>query len=316
MRRCDTLTGLVIGRDSPLYNEGRLEYNTGIRPACPLYIVYCQDVHDVQNAICWARRHSVPIRVRSGAHSYEGYSVVDGGVVIDVSPLNQVVLDGESGRATIGAGAALLPIYQALWDRGRVTIPGGSCPTVGMAGLTLGGGFGLVSRLFGLACDALESLHMVTTSGEVVLASDEVHRDLFWASCGGGGGNFGVVTSFAFRTFAVDKVTTFFLGWPWSQLGPVMRAYQVWADPVRLDARVVPLLTFTSQQVGHVVVVGEFVGPPDELEAILAPLVAQVPPVQESVKYRDYIDAVYYFAGVKPPTAPPGFEPLSVRIPE
>jgi FAD/FMN-containing dehydrogenase len=92
-----SLTGLVIDRKSPLYDEARLEYHAGLPPTHPLYIVFCQNVHDIQNAIRWSRRHGVPIRVRSGRHSYEGYSTVNNGVVMDVSRLNQVRWDPGSG---------------------------------------------------------------------------------------------------------------------------------------------------------------------------------------------------------------------------
>ncbi len=296
-----TLTGLVVDRHSPLYDEARKDYNTGLRPFFPKYIVYCYDVHDVRNAVLYSRAHHLPIRARSGGHSYEGYSLVDGGVVIDVSLLRRVELQPDCGTAVIGAGAELLPIYQELWDRQRVTIPGGSCPTVGIAGLTLGGGFGLISRRYGLTCDALRSLEMVDADGRLIRASAERNEDLFWASCGGGGGNFGIVTSFTFQTFPVDKVTIFTLRWDWTDLRSVVKAFQVWADPRALDRRIVPILKLTSQLAGQVAVVGEFVGPPEELRALLAPLVGAAPPRSVGLKYVDYIDAVYFFAGVAPP---------------
>jgi FAD/FMN-containing dehydrogenase len=193
-----TLTGLVVDRCSPLYNEARMDFNSRFS-LCPRYIVFAQDVHDVQTAILWARRHNLPLRARSGRHSYEAYSLVNGGLVIDVSPLNKVILDRKKGRATIGAGANLTTVYTELWNQGKVTIPGGSCGGVGIAGLTLGGGFGLISRLLGLTCDALVSLEMVDANGRIIHASPNENADLFWASCGGGGGNFGVVTEFTFN---------------------------------------------------------------------------------------------------------------------
>lgn len=301
-----TLTGLVVDRHSPLYDEARKDYNAGLSPFFPKYIVYCYDVHDVRNAVRFSRAHHLPIRARSGGHSYEGYSLVDGGVVIDVSLLRRVELQPARGAAVIGAGAELLPIYQQLWDRARVTIPGGSCPTVGIAGLTLGGGFGLISRLYGLTCDALRSLEMVDADGRVIRASAQENEDLFWASCGGGGGNFGIVTSFTFQTFPVDKVTIFTLSWDWTDLRSVVKAFQTWADPYGLDRRVVPILKLTSQQAGQVAVVGEFVGPLQEMLALLVPLTAAAPPRSVRLQYEDYIDAVYFFGGVTPPPPPLG----------
>ncbi|MDA8345108.1 MAG: FAD-binding oxidoreductase [Thermaerobacter sp.] len=298
----DTLTGLVVDRFSPLYDEARMDYNTGLPPFFPKYIVFCFDVHDVQNAVRWSQAHGLPIRARSGRHSYEGYSLVDGGVVIDVSRLNQVELTHGSGKAVIGAGADLQPIYQKLWDDGRLTIPGGSCPTVGIAGLTLGGGFGSISRLFGLTCDVLESLEMVDVNGDVIRASESENENLFWASCGGGGGNFGIVTSFTFKTFPIDKVTVFTLTWRWPDLRAVMKAFQVWADPQFLDRRVVPILKLTSEQAGQVAVVGEFVGPLEDMFFLLQPLIqaAQCAPAVRGPT------AVYFFAGLKPPHAENG----------
>lgn len=311
MRTPKSLTGLVIDRRSPLYDQARLEYNTGLSQAHPLYIVFCQNVQDIRNAVRWARRHRVPVRARSGRHSYENYSVVDDGVVIDVSPLNDVSLDPESGLATVGAGTELLPLYQALWDQGPATIPGGTCASVGIGGLTLGGGFGLTSRLFGLTCDALESLEMVTASGDIVRANSTENRSLFWASCGGGGGNFGIVSSFTFKTFPIGKVTTFIVQWPWRQLTEVMKAFQRWADPEWLDRRVSPVLNATSERTGQVVLEGEFVGPPDQCERVLAPLLEDAPPNSVSLRHIDFIDAAHLFSGVAPPNPPPGFTPLS-----
>lgn len=299
MKIPDTLTGLVVDRCSPIYNEARMDFNSRFS-LCPLYIVYAQDVHDVQTAILWARRHNLPLRVRSGGHSYEAYSLVNGGVVIDVSPLDKVILDRKRGRATIGAGADLTTVYTELWNQGKVTIPGGSCGGVGIAGLTLGGGFGLISRLLGLTCDALVSVEMVDANGRIIHASPNQNADLFWASCGGGGGNFGAVTEFTFNVHPVDKVTTFSLRWPWSQIGPVIKAFQNWADPITLDRRVVPLLALNSELTGHIGMVGQFIGPLEEMLALLQPLLAMVPPVQQNLQYVDYIDAVAFFGGLTP----------------
>ena len=156
------------------------------------------------HTIRWARRHRVHLVPRSGGHSYGGYSTTSG-VVLDVSRLSQVCVSG--GRAVVGAGALLVDVYAALAAHGRM-IPAGTCPSVGIAGLTLGGGHGYASRKLGLACDALTALTIVTASGEVRHCDARRHADLFWACRGGGGGNFGVVTSFTFRTTPVGDVAT------------------------------------------------------------------------------------------------------------
>ncbi len=294
----DTLTGIVVAPWSPSYNESRVDYNTRFPPFSPAYVVYCQKAMDVIRAIRWATSHKVRFRIRSGGHSYEAYSLLNGGLVIDVSAIRYVDYQPATGIAKIGAGAKLLDIYQSLWDQGRVTIPGGSCATVGIAGLTLGGGFGLVSRKFGLTCDSLVGLTMVDARGQIVEASASQHRDLFWASRGGGGNNFGVVTEFRFQTHPVSEVTIFFLQWTWDRLPDVLPGFQHWSDPESLDDRIVGILTLPSAVTGHVSVSGEFLGEPEELLPLLSPLL-KIPGMTEKViRSMSYIEAVKHFAGV------------------
>ncbi|MCZ0872704.1 FAD-dependent oxidoreductase [Peribacillus sp. AS_2] len=141
------LTGRVVLQGSPGYDEARQNYN-GRFNKFPKVIVYCEVTQDVVNAILWARKQQLPFRVRSGGHSYEAFSFVDGGLVIDVSGLLKLQINKEGGTAQIGAGFRLLPLYEALWKH-RLTIPYGTCPTIGVSGITLGGGYGLLSRLLG-----------------------------------------------------------------------------------------------------------------------------------------------------------------------
>lgn len=295
----DTLTGLVVAPWDPGYHNGRLDYNARFRDIYPAYIVYCQAPEDVGRAIRWARCHHIPFRIRSGGHSYEAYSLVNHGIVIDVSALNAVSWNADTGIATIGAGAKLLDVYEALWNAGHVTIPGGSCPTVGIAGLTLGGGFGLVSRKFGLTLDALESLDLYDAKGTAVPVSNQHRPDLFWALRGAGANNFGVVTAFRFRTVQVnDPVTIFSLRWNWNRLSEVTRGFQMWSDPDRLDRRLTAVLTLPSERQQRVSIIGELLGPESDLNAIIAPLLAIPGIVAHTTKTMTYIDAVKHFAGV------------------
>jgi len=196
----------IVRPGDPDYEEARTDFNTRFS-IFPRAILFACCARDVADAIVWARRHGVPIRARSGGHSYEAYSLVDDGLVIDVTQLDRVRVRHHDRIATVGAGAALLDVYQAMWDQAQVAFPGGSCSTVGVAGLTLGGGFGLLSRQLGLTCDALLEGEMVTADGEIVRASDRENRDLFWALRGGGGGNFGIVTELVFRVHPVTNVS-------------------------------------------------------------------------------------------------------------
>ncbi len=309
----DTLTGQVVAPWDPGYDQDRLDYNARFDHFYPDYIVYCQAPEDVGRAIRWARCHALPFRIRSGGHSYEAYSLVNRGLIIDVSALNRVAWDPDSGIATIGAGAKLLEVYEALWNAGQVTIPGGSCPTVGIAGRTLGGGFGLISRQFGLTVDALESLMMYDARGCPVSVSDQCHPDLFWALRGAGANNFGAVTEFQFRTVSVaDPVTIFALRWDWSRLRAVTRGFQLWSDPTTLDPRLTGVLTLPSDQQHRVSIIGEFLGYEAELTEIIAPLTAILGLETATITAMSYIDAVKHFAGVE---GPPGIW-LAQGVPE
>jgi FAD/FMN-containing dehydrogenase len=290
-RRAPTLTGEVVGPFDPGYPAARQDNNRRF-DRFPRYVVFCRTVRDVQNAVLWSQQHGVPLRARSGRHSYEAYSLVNGGVVIDVSALDQVELRGDTAR--IGAGATLGQVYDGLWAAGRVTIPGGGCTGVGIAGLTLGGGFGFLDRLLGLTSDSLLGLEMVDAGGRLVRADARTNAELFWASRGGGGGNFGVATGFTFRPFPVDYVTVFSVVWPWQAARAVFGAWQAWAQPETLDRRLTPILILSR---GGVNAIGEFVGPKDELERLIAPLVASSPPSSVKVVHETYIEAVHRFVG-------------------
>ncbi|MEU7877085.1 FAD-binding oxidoreductase [Microbispora bryophytorum] len=225
------LDGKLIRPGDASYDNARRVFNSAFDSARPVGVAYCTTAADVSECLAFARRYGVPVTSRSGGHSYAGWST-GSGLVVDVSPMNGVSSSG--GHATVGAGARLVDVYAKLAAHG-VSIPAGSCPTVGVAGLTLGGGIGVVSRQYGLTCDALESLKVVTADGKVVTCSPSSHPDLYWASRGGGGGNFGVATSFTFRTHPTRSVTLFFLHWPWSKAAAVLKAWQAWA-PAAPDA--------------------------------------------------------------------------------
>jgi FAD/FMN-containing dehydrogenase len=303
MLRVQTLTGDVVDRFNPGYPDARLNFNRRLE-RFPRYVVFCASVHDVQNAVRWSRAHDLPLRPRSGRHSYEAFSVVDGGVVIDVSPLRAVTLDAARNLATVGAGATLGQVYDALWDQGRVTVPGGGCTGVGVAGLALGGGFGFLARPYGLTCDRLVGMEMVNADGEVVRADAEREPDLFWGARGGGGGNFGVTTAFTFRVQPVDNVTVFSISWPWRDIRAVFSAWQEWADPDTLDDRLTPILILPAESAGYLNVIGEFVGPFLELDARIQPLLHAGTPSDLKIVYEPYIDAVHRFVGAAPAAAP------------
>ena len=187
----ERLTGIVITKESPNYEECCLAWNRAINKH-PLVIVYCQNNDDIINAINWAKEYKVSFRIRSGTHHYEGYSTGDNLLVIDVSEMNKIELNDTTVK--IQGGVRNRELYEAVCGAGY-PFPGGGCPTVGAVGYTLGGGWGYSSRLLGLGCDQLIEAEMITANGELVVANESQNEDLFWALRGSGGGNFGVITS-------------------------------------------------------------------------------------------------------------------------
>jgi FAD/FMN-containing dehydrogenase len=218
--------------DGPLIRPGDASwptahrlYNTrfdGLKPAAVAYVAHTDDIRTV---LAYARAHRTKVAIRNGGHSYGGWSSGDGRLILDVSKLSKVRSSG--GTAVVGAGAKLIDVYRALTAKG-VTIPAGSCPSVGVSGLVLGGGHGVVSRAYGLTCDSLTQATIVTADGKQLVADATQNKDLFWALRGAGNGNFGVVTELHFRTHPAPQAVTGYLTWPWSKAAAVVKAWQEW----------------------------------------------------------------------------------------
>ncbi|RYZ25633.1 MAG: FAD-binding oxidoreductase, partial [Sphingobacteriales bacterium] len=192
----------------------------------PQAVARCANEADVIAVLAHAQKYNVPITPRCGGHGYAGYSTTTG-IVIDVSPMNTITVG--TGTATIGAGAKLIDVYDQLTAQG-VAIPTGSCSSVGIAGITLGGGIGIVDRAYGLTCDNLISADVITADGKKITCNESNEPDLFWALRGGGGGNFGVVTSFTFKTHATSDITTLQASFPLDDLENVMSVWQAWPE--------------------------------------------------------------------------------------
>jgi FAD/FMN-containing dehydrogenase len=219
------LDGRLIRPGDAAYGAARRLYNTRFDELKPAAIAYVSGVSDIQECLAFARRADIPVSVRNGGHSYAGWSSGNGHLVVDVSALNQI--SGGSDSGSTGAGAKLIDVYTALAAHGR-TIPAGSCPTVGVSGLTLGGGHGIISRAYGLTCDSLTAAEIVTADGKLLTADATRAGDLFWALRGAGNGQFGVVTALRFRTHPAPDLVTGYLSWPWRRAGALIRAWQEW----------------------------------------------------------------------------------------
>src|SRR6201985_3609212 len=158
----------------------------------------------VGSAILWATNNGIDFAIRSGGHSYEGFSQSPD-LVIDVRGMTAIKLSNDKKSVSIGSGSALGSVYKALTPS-HLAIPAGSCFPVGVSGHTLGGGFGLLGRAFGLACDSVESIEMIDSFGQIRNCNAQENPDLFWALRGGGNGNFGIATKFQFRTSQIRRV--------------------------------------------------------------------------------------------------------------
>ncbi|MCK2221131.1 FAD-dependent oxidoreductase [Actinomadura sp. ATCC 31491] len=291
------LSGSLVRPADAGYAAARRLFNPAYDRIRPGGVAYCESAADVAACLAFARAGGIPVTARSGGHSYAGWSTGTG-LVVDLSRMNAVSHAGghAGGRATVGAGARLIDVYDRL-ARSGVSVPAGSCPTVGAGGLTLGGGIGVVSRKHGLTCDVLESVRVVTADGRVLDCDATRHPDLFWACRGGGGGNFGVAVSFTYRTFEAGQATVFFLHWPWSKAGAAVREWQAWA-PAAPDELWSSLHLTRSASGLDVEVVGTYLGGAAGLERALAPLTARLGrPARRYVRTVPHLEAMKIMGG-------------------
>ncbi len=214
----------LITPDDARYNEARTVFNSMI-DRMPAVIAQCARPADVRDALQLAARQGYDVAVRAGGHSVAGVCLNDGGVVIDVRPMKDIQVDADARQVRVGAGVTWGEFDRATQEHGLATT-GGRVSTTGVAGLTLGGGSGWTERAWGLSCDNLVSVDLVTADGREVTASEDEHPDLFWA-LHGGGGNFGVATSFVFNLHELGPlVTAGLMLWPGDAASDVARQYR------------------------------------------------------------------------------------------
>jgi FAD/FMN-containing dehydrogenase len=298
-----TWSGLAEDLDGTLVRPGEQQwkaahqlYNTRFDSLKPVAVAYVAHADDVRTALAYAQAHDLKVAIRNGGHSYAGWSSGDGRLIVDVSKLSRVRASG--GTAVVGAGAKLIDVYRSLTAKG-VTVPGGSCPTVGISGLTLGGGHGVVSRAYGLTCDSLTQATLITADGKQLTASATENKDLFWALRGAGNGNFGVVTELRFKTHPAPQAVRAYMSWPWAKAAAVIKAWQEWG-PNQPDEIWSSLhLAGTSGGYTTVSVAAFSLGTYGELQNAVDRLADKIgaPATSVSLKRLSYEDAMEVYAG-------------------
>jgi len=290
------LHGGLLRPGEPGYAAASVPYNrryAGIRPGG---VALCADTADVRTALAWARAYDVPFAARSGGHSYAGYSA-SRGLVISLARMRSIRVDKRALTITLGAGMRNRDLYAGLAGTG-LAVPTGRCPTVGVSGLLLGGGFGFSSRHLGLTCDRLLETEIVLASGEVLRVSPTQYPDLFWACQGGGGGNFGINTRYTLRATPVGRVTVYKLAWSWRHAAAAVAAMtdMLATAPDRLSCRIGLGVTGGGPATGgtahrSVDALGLFFGPIEQLAELLSPVFTAVWPSQRVLKEQPYLAA-------------------------
>lgn len=281
------LTGRVVLPGDCEYECARQEYNKAINKY-PCAIVYCYDPCDVAHAIQWSEKYGIELRIRSGRHNYEGYSTGNDKLVLDTTCMSDIKVNCANNTVEVQAGTRLMHLYETLYKYGY-TFPGGTCPTVAISGLVLGGGIGLSARYLGLTADSLLEAQMVDAGGNCLTANPCCNSDLFWALRGAGGGNFGVATSYKFHIRQVNKITLIQLEWR-NNKPARFEFLQTWQEWLRnLDRRI---SAFGRIYKWGPLVNAFFYGPPEEAEQVLGPLLEIAGITFKNIEYVDFIEAV------------------------
>ena len=294
---------LAAGLDGTVELPGTGAYDSARRLADPRFdgirppaVVRCASRADVTETVAFARRTGLAVITRGGGHSYVGASTSGTGVVLDLRRLDAVSHDAAGRVATIGGGARLIDVYNRLAAHG-VSVPSGSCGSVGIGGITLGGGIGMASSAYGLTCDAVVGADVVTADGRLRAVDATRDPDLFWALRGGGGGQFGIVTGWRMRTHRADTVGRFVLSYRWADAARVAAGWQA-----RLTAA--PDETWSSCQFAtdargrlSVRVSGVVLGGDPDAEVAAITRAVGREPVDAKLGRRPYLDVVHERAG-------------------
>ena len=308
-----TIAGVVILPGSPAYGLAYRALNARFDDVRPQAVVRCANADDVAAAIRFARRQRMAVATRGGGHCFGGRSSTDG-ILIDVTPIHAVEIF--SASVTVGGGARLGEVYERLLQRDRV-IPAGSCPSVGIAGLALGGGFGIIGRKHGLTSDHLLGAQVVLADGRVVACDEHHEADLFWALRGGGSGNFGVVTALTFRTVRPPEVINFQLSWPFAEAAAVIEAWQAWSPsaPEELAASLLVKSGADVDEPPSVDVFGVMLGGQSDAAELIGEMTSRTPsdPSAMVSEPMSYLDTTHYW-GERAAREPVAGEPAGQEL--
>ena len=296
----DAIRGPVLTRDSPGFKAAAGVYNARFDHVNPRAVARPVDANDVAAALRWAGATDTRVAARSGGHGYAGYSSVQDGLVLDLRGINSIKANPAAGTATVGPGARLIDMYAALARYG-VTIPAGSCPSVGVAGSALGGGMGFAGRSFGLTCDQLVAVKIATADGRLHNVDRRTDPDLLWALRGGGGGNFGIVTELTMRVHEIPRAASWFsVTWPWSRASDAIDAWQRWAP--HAPDQLTSVMALDTRGSGPAIgVSGQYLGPVGDVRDRLAPIL-ELPGAQLSSGQEDYLRLQFRWAGCRDQT--------------
>ena len=304
-----SLEKLIPGRvgtpGSPIYEGGRKVFSRTGRIRAPTAVLRPADRNDVAAIMGWASSSDTRVSIRSGGHSFDGFPIRNGEVLLDLRDLNTIELD-PSGRLHVMPGATTMEVARALDGSGRA-LPTGDCPTVGLGGLVSGGGFGYATRHLGLTLDFLAEATVVTPIGEILTANDTTNADLFWA-LRGGAGCVGIATDLVLNTVPLESVTGMTLGWRWEAADEAILLFSklMHTAPTELDLKLKIRTTGADRFIDEsspgpadavpgiplVHIDGQFLGHQDVARSIMEPLLNHPAALDPTIREESYFDAM------------------------
>jgi FAD/FMN-containing dehydrogenase len=284
------LTGELLIPDDAAYEQVRPLWNAKVKTQ-PAAIVRCLTVQDVIHTVRWTCAHGLPLSVRGGGHDFAGRALSENGVTIDLSQMRSVTIDPDARTAHVQGGAMASDLMEAGQKYGLATATG-NCSTVGMAGLTLGGGYGPLIGAYGLAADNLLSAQVVTADGQLVTANAEEHPDLLWG-LRGGGGNFGIVVSLEYRLHPLTTVLSGMLLYPLDQARAVLRRFNEFIATAPDELTIQSGFIQTPEGLTVLFLLPTYCGPLEAGEQVLAPLRTFGNPLADQVQSVTYNDLIH-----------------------